>query len=380
MPGKQDLSLGVEEEFQIVDAESGELASGYEALMQRATDEIHRHMKPEFLQCVVECITDVCPDVATVRRQTAALRATAARLGKDHGLTVASAGTHPTGKWYDQRRTPGERYGELEDALQDVARSINIYGLHVHVNIPDVEQRIQVMNQARTYLPHILAISANSPFWMGRYTGYMAFRPMVWAPFPVSGVPDAFASHVEYEEFRALFFKVNALGSARRIWWDVRSHHALPTIEFRIADMPMHHDDTIAIVALVQALVKTLLDRASAGQPLPVLPTAYINENRWRAALGGLRGTLVDFVREQEMPTLDALASLFDLIAPAMEELGAARELAYLRGMLAPSFQSGAERQIAAYRKAGNPLDVAKLLMRETLAGIDMSAALDLAP
>jgi glutamate---cysteine ligase / carboxylate-amine ligase len=215
---------------------------------------------------------------------------------------------------------------------------------------------------------------------MGRYTGYMAFRPMVWSPFPVSGVPDAFASHADYERFYELFFKVNALGPIRRIWWDVRSHHHLPTIEFRVADMPMHHDDTIAIVALVQALVKTLLDRTIAGQPLPVLPTAFINENRWRAALGGLRGTLVDFAREQEMPTLDALADLFEMIAPAMQELGTDRELRYLRGMLAPAYQSGAEKQIAVYRRSGNAIDTARVLMSETLAGIDMSTALSLAP
>lgn len=251
--GSQDgFSLGVEEEFQIVDAATAELVSGFATLMQRATPEIAAHMKPEFLQCVVECITDVCPDVAAVRRQTMALRATAAALAHEHGMAIISAGTHPTGKWYHQHRTPGDRYGMLEDALQDVARSILIYGLHVHVNLEDLDLRIQVMNQARTYLPHILAISANSPFWMGRNTGYMAFRPIVWAPFPVSGVPDAFASHAEYERFRELFFKVNALGEVRRMWWDVRSHHHLPTIEFRIADMPLHHDDTVAIVALVQ--------------------------------------------------------------------------------------------------------------------------------
>jgi carboxylate-amine ligase len=381
MAGPQEnLSLGVEEEFQIVDTATAELVSGYATLMQRATPAIQDHMKPEFLQCVVECITDVCPDVAAVRQQTAQLRATAALLAREHGMAIGAAGTHPTGKWYHQHRTAGARYGLLEDALQDVARSILIYGLHVHVNLTDLEVRIQVMNQARTYLPHILALSVNSPFWMGRYTGFMAFRPIVWAPFPVSGIPDPFPSFADYAHFRELFFKVNSLSEVRRIWWDLRAHHQYPTIEFRIADMPLHHDDTIAIVAFIQALVMTLRDRTLAGQPLPVLPTAYINENRWRAALGGLRGTLVDFTHEREVPTVEALAGAVDLVAPAMEALGAARELAHLRAMLAPGYQSGAEWQIAAFQQHHDPADAAHMLIAETLRGIDLDAALPLAP
>lgn len=374
------LSLGVEEEFQIVDAATAELVSGYDLLMQRATPAIQDHMKPEFLQCVVECITDVCPDVAAVRQQTAQLRATAALLARDHGMAICAAGTHPTGKWYHQHRTAGARYGLLEDALQEVARSILIYGLHVHVNLADLELRIQVMNQARTYLPHILALSANSPFWMGRNTGYMAYRPMVWSPFPVSGIPDPFPAYADYARFRDLFFNVNALSEVRRIWWDVRPHHHLPTIEFRIADMPLHHDDTVAIVAFIQGLVMTLRDRTLAGQPLPILPTPYVNENRWRAALGGLRGTLVDFARECEVPTVDALAEAIDLVAPAMAALGAARELAHLHAMLASGYQSGAERQLAAFQQHHDPSDAAHMLVAETLRGIDPSAALPLAP
>lgn len=373
------VSLGVEEEFQIVSAATGELASGFDALMSRATDAIHHHMKPEFLQCVVECITDVCPDVATVRQQTMALRATAAALAKAHDLAIIAAGTHPTGRWYQQHRTQDARYGNLEEALQDVARSILIYGLHVHVNISDLELRIAVMNQARTYLPHILALSANSPFWMGRYTGYMAFRPMVWAPFPCSGIPDPFASYADFARFRDLFFKVHSLGETRRIWWDIRSHHEHPTLEFRIADMPMRHADTIAIVAFIQALVRTLIDRTLAGQPLPIYPTAYLNENRWRTAIGGIHGTLIDFANEREMPALDALHEAFELVSEAAMELGSQREMQQLRAMLEPGYLCGAERQIAAYWERHDPTAASRLLMAETLHGIDGTTALPLA-
>ena len=374
------LSLGVEEEFQIVSAATAELTSGYDALMSRATEDIHHHMKPEFLQCVVECITSVCPNVEAVRQQTMALRSTAITMGKEHGLALIAAGTHPTGKWYHQHRTRDRRYGNLEEALQDVARSILIYGLHVHVNITDREQRIAVMNQARTYLPHILAISANSPFWMGRYTGFMAYRPMIWAPFPVSGVPDPFASDAEFIRFQTLFRAVNSLGETRRIWWDIRPHDLHPTLEFRIADMPMNHADMVAIVAFIQALVKTLLDRTAAGQPLPIYPTPYINENRWRAAFGGIHGTFIDFARECEIPTPDALNAAFDLVNDAALELGSAREMQHLRGMLEPGYLCGAERQIAAFQEHRNPTDASRLLMEETLRDIDLTQTLPLAP
>jgi carboxylate-amine ligase len=331
------------------------------------------------LQCVVECITDVCPDVATVRQQTAVLRATAATMAKEYGLALIAAGTHPTGKWYEQHRTAGARYGDLEMALQDVARSILIYSLQVHVNIADQERRIAVMNQVRTYLPHILALSANSPFWMGRNTGYMAFRPMVWAPFPMSGIPDPFADYAAYERFQQLFFRVNSLGATRRMWWDIRPHHVYPTLEFRIADMPIRHEDTVAIVAFIQALVKTILDRLAVDNPLPTLPTSFISENRWRAALGGIHGTLVDFEREREVPTIDALAEAFDLVQGAMEALGTTQELAYLRAMLAPDYRCGAERQLDAYGRNHDLHEVSRLLMQETLHGIDLRQTMPLA-
>ncbi len=378
----EPLTLGVEEEFQIISARSLDLAPGYERLMRRATLEIRERMHQEYYQCVVECITAICPTIEDVRRQTAVVRATAATMASKSGLAIVSAGTHPRTHWASQPRStdPTHRYAMLEEVIQDVARSITIYGLHVHVGIPDEAMRIAVMNQARTFLPYILALSANSPFWIGRLTGFQSFRTMVWAPFPMANMPDAFASLADYQAFHDLMARTGALTPPRRIWWDIRSHHTLPTLEYRIADMPMNHADMVAIVAFVQALTATILDRTRHGHPFPILPTSVLNENKWRAARWGLRGTFIDYARGEEVPAVEAIGAALDLVRHAFEQLGTEEQLRYLRGMLAPEYRTGAERQIAAYSKRNSLDDVVRLLMQETLRDIDLSAALPLAP
>jgi carboxylate-amine ligase len=383
------LPIGIEEEFQTVNAATLALAThGYAVLMRRATPQIRQRMQPEFLQCVVECVTDPCQTVAEAHAQTMQLHATVMRLAKKGRMAVISAGTHPFSRWDEQVMWEGKRYQFLQDALQDVARSILIYGLHVHVQITDDARRIAALNLARTYLPYILALSVNSPFWQARLTGYQSFRTIVWAPFPFSGIPDPFPSADSYHDFMRLMERVGAVGKiqlpdgavidGRRVWWDLRAHQVHPTLEFRIADMPATHADTMAIVAFIQALVKTLLDRLDQNQPLPVVPTPILNENRWRAARWGLRGRLIDFARGQDVPTVELLAETLDLIAPAAEALGTGTYMAYLRAMLEPGYKTGAERQLDAYAARGSLKDVARLLVAETRRGIAMDTALKL--
>ncbi len=376
------FSLGVEEEFAIVDGRTGALVSAYEQLMQRAPEAARHHLKPEFLRCVVECITDVCPDVAAVERETRQWRATASALARAAGLAIVASGTHPSGRWWDQVRTSETRYQALEAELRDVARSILIYGLHVHVNIDDIDLRIAVMNQARTFLPQILALSANSPFWLGRNTGFQAFRVSVWAPFPMSGIPPIFKDGAAYTDYIAMMVDVGALDDVRRVWWDLRSHERFPTLEYRIADLPMRHADTMAIVAFIQALTKTLADRTLAGHPLPLQASDIISENRFRAARDGLHGTQMDPDQRRSIPTREVVAATLDLIAPAAADLGLMPYMAHLRQMLTTGYLSGADRQIAADRKgkAGDTTRqaVVEFLMQETMAGIDPRAALPL--
>jgi carboxylate-amine ligase len=387
----EPLTLGVEEEFQTVDVRSLELARhGYSTLMRRATPAMKERMIPEFYQCVVECKTEICRTIEEVRQQTLTLRATALKLARGNGLAIVSAGTHPISRWDEQVPTAGERYAMVETLLRDVARTVLIYGLHVHVGITDEARRIEVMNQARAFLPYILALSVNSPFWMGRYTGYQSYRTMVWAPFPLSGMPDAFPSVEDYRRFRELFQHVGALGHVefsngktfdlRRMWWDIRSHHALPTLEFRIADMPRSHADMVALVAFIQALAQTLLRRSERGRPLPVLPTVMINENRWRAARWGLRGKLVDFVREREVPAVELIAEALDFVGDAAEELGTTSAIAQLRGMLEPAYKTGAERQIEAFARRHELRDVVRQLVKDTAQDVDCTVAMPQPP
>jgi len=372
------LTIGVEEEFQIVSSCTAELVNGYEIMMKRATPAIRKQLKSEFLQCVVESITKVCDSVDEIRDETRKLRATAMQLTALKGMQIVSAGTNPTGLWYEQHRTNDERYDDLVRVLEDVARSILIYGHHIHIGMENQEQRLRVMNQARTYLPHILALSANSPFWMGRPTGYASFRTMVWAPFPMSGVPESFATEAEFDNFQALMKKTDSINDTRRIWWDIRPHHEYMTAEFRIADMPIRHSDMLAITAFVQALVKTIIDANKRGIIFPTIPSIYINENRWRAARHGLQptGNLIDYTTSTAIPTLDAVFAAFDLVQNAAEELGTVQYLHYFRKKLSSKYKNGAEEQIAVYERRHNPLDVTRRLMEATREGFEDPAAL----
>lgn len=395
-----DLSIGVEEEFQIVDGRTLELTSGFDALMRHATDEIRSHMHPEFYQCVVETTTEPCATVEIAGRQSAILRATASRLAKKAGVELISAGTHPSSAWRRQlvTRDPAGRYKQVEETLQDVGRTLTIFGLHVHIGIAeqaDDNRRIGAFNQVRAFLPHILALSLNSPFWLGQDTGFHSYRTAVWAPFPLANVPDPFASGAEYHAFRDLLERGGALRDPRRIWWDVRPHHTLPTLEFRIADMPATHQETLALVAFTQALVKTALDRFDAGEPLPTVATPLINENKWRVARYGLRGTMIDYETGDEAPVLQMLARACDLVSPSADQLGTSAYLnelgARIRARAADGsrgadetnrggggYRSGAERQCDVYARERSAKGVARFLVDETMRGVNPKLTLRL--
>ncbi len=375
--------VGVEEEFQIVHTQTMELVSGFPAMMRFASAEAREAMKPEFLQCVIECITEPCDSIADIARSTMLRRASAMALAEAQQLQIISAGTHPNGRWYHQHRTIDtareDRYAQLEDILQEVARSILIFGLHVHINVDDREERIQIFNQARAFLPYILALSVNSPFWMGHLTGYQSYRTMVWAPFPMAGIPDAFESLQAYEDFVGLWKRVRSLEEPRRIWWDIRPHFKHPTVEFRIADMPLNHTDMVAIAAFCQALVRTISERTRAGHPLPIIPTPYIMENRWRAARFGPRGMLIDLLdglaAARELPAAVVIGRALDLVSDAAASFGTTAAIDHLRRRLQPEVLTGAERQIEAYMKHLEIRDVTAMLADETLRGIDRGLA-----
>jgi carboxylate-amine ligase len=368
MPGT--YTLGIEEEFQLVDATTGSLKSEIVPLLELAQKTLGEQVKAEFLQCTVETITGVCANIAAGRAEVQHLRGTVARLAQALGLRLVSAGTHPSAAWQEQARTDHPRYAELEEQLQDVARSIAIFGLHVHIGLPNRDHQIEIMNQARHFLPHALALSANSPFWAGRKTGYKSFRAIVWQRFPRSGLPDVFPSYAEFERYVAMLIATNCIDNGKKIWWDVRPHPLLPTLEFRTCDMPATIEDTLALAALFQALVARLDWLRSRGQSLNLYPTALLNENKWRAARYGLEGKLIDYPSRSEIATRDALHELLNFVGELADDLGSGPQMRYLRRLIDGSAGTGADRQLAIYAQTGDLASVTRWLTHTTLHGI----------
>ncbi len=249
------FTLGIEEELQIIDPETRELRSHIQQILANGKLVLKERAKPELHQSIVELDTEICSDARDARQQVLNLRTELAKLAAQHGLKIASAGTHPFSHWMDQLITVHERYATIVKDMQQIARACLIFGLHVHVGIPDREEAIDIMNQARYFLPHLYALSVNSPFWLGQNTGLKAYRQMIFERFPRTGIPDAFESLSEYEDYLKLLVSTNCIDNAKKIWWDVRLHPFFNTIEFRICDAQSRVDDTIALAALMQSIV-----------------------------------------------------------------------------------------------------------------------------
>src|SRR5262249_30623993 len=241
------FTLGIEEEFQIIDPETRELRSHIQEILAAGRIVLQERVKAELHQSIVELGTEICSDARDARRQVVNLRSELAKLAGQHGLQIGSAGTHPFSHWMDQLITVHERYATIVKDAQQIARACLIFGLHVHVGIPDREEGIDIMNQARYFLPHLYALSVNSPFWLGQNTGLKAYLHMVGERLPRTGIPDAFESLSEYEDYVKLLVSTNCIDNAKKIWWDVRLHPFFDTIEFRICDAQSRVDDTIAL-------------------------------------------------------------------------------------------------------------------------------------
>jgi len=340
------FTLGIEEEFQIIDPVTRELRSHIQEILGEGKVTLKEQIKPEMHQSVVELGTDVCGDMNKAREQVIALRGHLARTAARAGLKIASAGTHPFSHWFDQHITEGERYATIVKDMQQVARANLIFGLHVHVGIPDRETAIHVMNQMRYFLPHLYALSTNSPFWVGRNTGLKGYRLKVFERFPRTGMPDAFESLSEYEDFTKLLIKTGCIDNPKKIWWDIRLHPFFDTLEVRICDAQSRVDDTMALAALIQAIVARLFKLLWQNTTFRVYRRRLIDENRWRASRYGLEGMLIDFGRECEVPVLDLMEELLQFISTEVDELGTQREIEHVRKIL--HHGTGADRQIAA--------------------------------
>jgi carboxylate-amine ligase len=358
------FTLGFEEEFAIVDPETRELRSHIQEILEGGKVMLKEQIKPEMHQSVVELGTEICQSVVDARAHVIELRSRLAELAGRAGLKIASVGTHPFSHWRDQLITQGERYQEILKDMQQLARANLIFGLHVHVGIADREAAIHVMNQARYFLPHIYALSANSPFWVGQNTGLKGYRLKVFERFPRTGIPDAFESLSEYEDYCKLLVKTGCVDNAKKIWWDIRLHPFFDTLEVRVCDAQSRVDDTLAIAALIQAMIAKLYKLQWQNMSFRIYRRRLIDENRWRASRYGIGGKLIDFGRETEVDTRSLLNELLEFVSTEVNELGSEKEMAHIERIMREG--TGADRQLAVWERTHDMKAVVDQLVHET--------------
>jgi glutamate---cysteine ligase / carboxylate-amine ligase len=363
------FTIGIEEEYQTVDPVTRDLRSHIQVeLLEKGKLRLQERVKAEMHQSVVEVGTSVCKNIKDAKAEVKALRREIIRLANENGLRVASVATHPFSDWRTQEIHPDERYKNIVEDMQLVARANLIFGLHVHIGIEDRETAIHMMNHARYFLPHILALSTNSPFWLGMNTGLKSYRCKVFDKFPRTNIPDYFPSWGEYENFIKLLIKTNCIDNAKKIWWDIRPHPFFNTIEFRVCDIPMRADETIALAALIQATVAKLYKLYTANQGFRLYRRALIMENKWRAARYGLDGKLIDFGKQKEVPARDLVREYLDFVDDVVDELDSREELEYIHRILDQG--SGADRQLRVFQDTGDLKKVVDYIIEETEAGL----------
>jgi carboxylate-amine ligase len=361
------FTVGIEEEFQVIDPETRNLRSSVRDILAGDT-ELGDQLKQEMFQAMVEVGTTICDDVWEARDEVIRLRAAVARLADSLGARIVASGTHPFAAWQDMDITDDDRYRSLTAQLQEIARSIAVYGLHVHVGVDDRDQSIELMNEVRYFLPHILALSVNSPFWEGRDTGIKSYRSVIWGRMPRTGIPDEFASWDDYKRFVDTLIQTGSIDEPKKIWWDIRPHPTFSTLEFRVCDMPTRVEETVALAALFQAVVAKLTKLRSQNLGFRQYQRSLISENRWRAMRYGVDGQLIDFGKARQIPMRQLIEELLEFVDDVVDDLGSRRALEYVRTILHEG--TGADRQLAVYRERQDINAVVDYLADETLRGV----------
>lgn len=362
------FTLGIEEEFQILDSDSLKLHSQMSKIIDGGKVFLKERIKEEMHQSMVEMGTNVCENIGQARDEVSYLRQQIFDLASKEGLQVAASGTHPYSHWSEQLITPNPRYDQLIDEMKDVARSNLIFGMHVHVAIPNREEGLQIMNVARYFLPHLYALSTNSPFWEGRDTGFKSFRSKIFDKFPRTGIPPYFASVPEYDDFVNLLVKTNCIDNGKKIWWDIRLHPFYPTVEFRVCDMIMTVDEVVCIAALMQCIIAKLSKLHQKNQSFRSYRRILINENKWRAARWGVDAKLIDFGRKEEVAFPTLINELLEFIDDVVDELGCRTEVNYVYQMLEQG--SGADRQLKVYEDTKDLKKVMEYVVAQTKKGL----------
>jgi carboxylate-amine ligase len=362
------FTLGIEEEFQLIDPATRLLKSHIEEMLA-AGAHLGEQIKPELHKSVVEVGTPVCADIHEAAEAVRRLRSSLVSMAEASGTRIVAAGTHPISHWKDQEITDRVRYKDIVNEMEDLARANLIFGLHVHVGVEDREMQIQILNAARAFLPHLLALSVNSPFWCGRKTGVKSVRSTIFKRFPRTEIPDYMYSWDDYAKYVELLVRTHCIDDGKKIWWDLRPHAYFKTLEFRICDIPCRAEETVAIAALIQALVAKLYRLFESNLGIRNYHRAIIMENKFRALKNGLDGTLIDFGLKQEAPTRGLILEILDFVDDVVDGLGSREEIRQLRRW-ATAGDTGADRQLAAFARTGDLRAVVDLLVDETKRGL----------
>ncbi len=360
-----ELTIGIEEEYQIIDTESRELTSFITEFMEQGAMVFNENVKPEFLQSQIEVGSSICKDIKEARSEICRLRNLVSDIAAKNKCNIVAAGTHPFSKWEDQLVTNKERYRGLLDSMQIVAKRLLIFGMHIHIGIKDRDLRIDIMNQMRYFMPHILALSTSSPFWWGQKTGFKSYRSIVFEDLPRTGIPERFDSYVEYEQYIHTLIKCGCIDEATKIWWDIRPHPIFPTLEFRICDCTTKVNEVIAIAALIQSLVAKLIKLRMLNQSWRSYRSSMIAENKWRAIKDGIKGELIDFGKQTEISASELMEELIELIDDVLDPLGTRKDVEYLFTLLKEG--SSADRQISCYERTDSLEAVVDQLSEETM-------------
>ena len=368
------LTLGVEEEYQIIDPVSRDLVS-YVTQLLAEDHRVLTQVKPEMHQSIIEVGTTVCQTPAQVRDELVMLRRGVMELAAKKGYRIAAAGTHPFANWQTQEITPYDRYLGTRNDMGDLAQRLLIFGTHVHIGIEDKDFLVDACNVARYFLPHILCLTSSSPFWYGRETGLRSYRSVVFRAFPRSGVPPLLNSYYDYTSYIDTLVETGSIPGSHKIWWDIRPHGTYPTLEFRVCDVCTRVDEAVCIAAILQALIAKLYKMRRDTTTFRVYSSALIEENKWRAVRYGLGGKLIDFGKQVELPAPQLIREFLDwFLGDIVDELGTRKEVEYAYKILAEG--SSADRQLATFAKTNDLKAVVDQLIVETAEGVtDLPAA-----
>ena len=362
------FTIGVEEEYMVIDPVTRELKSHEQKIVHEGQKIFKDKVKAEMHQAVVEVGTDICANVEEAFLDVSNLRKTISEIASSMGLWVGASGTHPFSHWQKQLITEHARYNEIVNEFQDAARSNLIFGLHVHVGMETREMAIHIANSARYFLPHVFALSTNSPFWEGRLTGYKSYRTKVFEKFPRTGIPDIFNSIEDYDSYIKILIKTNCIDNAKKIWWDLRVHPVFNTVEFRICDIPLNLKETIAITGIFQAICAKLYKLRSQNLNFMMYSRALINENKFRASRYGLDGNMIDFGKEEEVNTKDLIYELLNFIDDVVPHLGSREAINYVHEILKDG--TGADRQLKVQEETSSLVKVVDYIHDGFLMGL----------